>query len=218
MAGWRKAESQSRGHVRQENEQKEEACRSASKPDLKADRARTIWRVPLRQGKSPNRPWIKRKPEGRRLTSVSSRQNSMARCLQEVAVPGSEGPRKILIVDDEAEVTNSLAAIFRKHEYEVRVANSAESAIEAIAVWEPDLAIVDVILPRMSGIDLAMVIRDTHPYCRLVLFSGQQTTQALLEEAAKKGHLFEILAKPVHPMFMLDYVSSRLAGRTRKTA
>jgi hypothetical protein len=58
MAGWRKAESQSRGHVRQENEQKEkaEACRSASKPDLKADRARTIWRVPLRQGKSPNRP------------------------------------------------------------------------------------------------------------------------------------------------------------------
>lgn len=135
-------------------------------------------------------------------------------------MPGTETGRRILIVDDEAEVTGSLAAIFRRHEYDVRVADSAEAAIEAVAAWQPDLAIVDVQLPRMNGIDLAMVIRDSHPGCRLVLFSGQQTTQAVLEEAAKKGHLFEILAKPVHPMFMLDYVSSRLAGRirSRKTA
>jgi len=118
-------------------------------------------------------------------------------------------------VDDEPEVTDSLATILMKHDYEVRVAATAEGAVETIAAWQPDLAIVDVVLPHMNGIELAMVIRDSHPYCRIVLFSGQQTTQALLEEAAKKGSLFEILAKPVHPMFMLDYVSSRLAGRTR---
>lgn len=123
--------------------------------------------------------------------------------------------RRILIVDDEQEVTDSLSAILTKHDYEVRVANTGEAAVETIAAWQPDLAIVDVVLPQMNGIDLAMVVRDTHPFCRVVMFSGQQTTQALLEEAAKKGHLFEILAKPVHPMFMLDYVSSRLAGRPR---
>ena len=130
-------------------------------------------------------------------------------------MPGNDTGRRILIVDDEVEVTGSLAAIFRRHEYDVRVAASAEAAIDAVAAWQPDLAIVDVQLPQMNGIDLAMVIRDTHPYCGLVLFSGQHTTQDLLEEAAKKGHIFEILAKPVHPMFLLDYVSSRLAARTR---
>ena len=130
-------------------------------------------------------------------------------------MPGNDTGRRILIVDDEVEVTGSLATIFRRHEYDVRVAASAEAAIDAVAAWQPDLAIVDVQLPQMNGIDLAMVIRDTHPYCRLVLFSGQHTTQDLLEEAAKKGHIFEILAKPVHPMFLLDYVSSRLAARTR---
>jgi DNA-binding NtrC family response regulator len=130
-------------------------------------------------------------------------------------VAGADGGRKILIVDDEPEVTSSLAAILTKHEYDVRVAGNAEQAIETIAAWQPDLAIVDVMLPQMNGIELAMVIRDSHPYCRVVLFSGQQTSQSLLEEAAKKGNLFEILAKPVHPMFILDYVSSRLAGRTR---
>ncbi|HEX4007652.1 MAG TPA: response regulator [Acidobacteriaceae bacterium] len=131
---------------------------------------------------------------------------------------GIEGGRRILIVDDEPEVTSSLSAILGRYEYEVRVAATSQQAIEAIASWQPDLAIVDVMLPNMNGIDLAMVIRDTHPRCQLVLFSGNQTTQALLEEAAKKGHLFEILAKPVHPMFMLDYVSSRLSGRRRRMA
>jgi DNA-binding NtrC family response regulator len=136
-------------------------------------------------------------------------------CVVGVAVAAVDGGRKILIVDDEPEVTDSLAAILAKHDYDVRVAGTAEAAVETIAAWQPDLAIVDVVLPQMNGIDLAMVIRDSHPYCRIVLFSGYQTTQALLEEAARKGSLFEILAKPVHPMFMLDYVSSRLAGRTR---
>jgi DNA-binding NtrC family response regulator len=131
------------------------------------------------------------------------------------AVAAVDAGRRILIVDDEQEVTDSLSAILTKHDYEVRVANTGEAAVETIAAWQPDLAIVDVVLPQMNGIDLAMVVRDTHPFCRVVMFSGQQTTQALLEEAAKKGHLFEILAKPVHPMFMLDYVSSRLAGRPR---
>ena len=127
----------------------------------------------------------------------------------------AEGGRRILIVDDESEVTSSLSTILGRYEYEVRVAANGEQAIEAIASWRPDLAIVDVMLPQMNGIDLAMVIRDTHPRCQLVLFSGNQTTQSLLEEAAKKGHLFEILAKPVHPMFMLDYVSSRLSARSK---
>ena len=132
---------------------------------------------------------------------------------------GTDGNRSILIVDDEVEVTDSLSAILRQYGYNVRVANSGAAATRVLASWQPDLAIVDVVLPQMNGIDLAVAIRDSYPNCRLVLFSGQHTTQALLEEAARKGHLFEILAKPVHPMFMLDYVSSRLAAaRARKSA
>lgn len=131
---------------------------------------------------------------------------------------GVDGSRRILIVDDEPDVTESLSAILAKYDYEVRVAATAEQAIETVAGWQPDLAIVDVMLPHMSGIDLAVVIREAHPRCQLVLFSGNQTTQSLLEEAAKKGHLFEVVAKPVHPMFMVDYVSSRLSGGRRKSA
>lgn len=125
-------------------------------------------------------------------------------------------PRGILIVDDEPAITEMLSVIFEKHGYEVRVAHSAETAIDVIASWEPDLAILDVMLPGMNGIDLAVVLKDNHPACHLVLFSGHAGTQALMEESAKKGNMFEILAKPVHPLFMLDFISSLFADAPKR--
>lgn len=119
--------------------------------------------------------------------------------------------RSILIVDDEPAITETLSLIFSRYGYQVRSAHSAEEAIETIAAWEPDLAILDVNLPHMNGIDLAIVLQANRPACRLVLFSGHPGTQTLIEEAAKRGNVFEILSKPVHPLFMLDYVSSLFA-------
>jgi CheY-like chemotaxis protein len=127
-----------------------------------------------------------------------------------------ETGRKILVVDDEPAITETLSVIFSQNGYDVCAAHSAEDAIDLIATWEPDLAILDVMLPCMNGIDLAIVLKANHPHCRLVLFSGHQSTQALMEEAAKKGNMFEILAKPVHPLFMLDFVSSLLAQPSKQ--
>lgn len=127
--------------------------------------------------------------------------------------------RRIFIVDDEQDLTDSLAAIFLQHGYDVRVANSAEQAVEMLATWQPELALVDVALPGMNGVDLALAIRKIHPNCRLLLISGQTATHDLLREAAQKGNIFEFLAKPVHPLFMLDYVASRLVAHpSRKLA
>jgi DNA-binding NtrC family response regulator len=126
-------------------------------------------------------------------------------------------PRGILIVDDDPAITETLSVIFERHGYAVRCANSAERAIEIIAAWAPHLAIIDVMLPCMNGIELALVVKSNRPSCHLVLFSGHAGTPALMEEAAKKGNMFEILAKPVHPLFMLDYISSVFADIPRTT-
>ena len=104
---------------------------------------------------------------------------------------------KILIVDDEIVIADTLAQIFSIHGQQVRTAYSAEEAIEVIARWNPDLAILDVVLPQMSGIDLAIFLKQNYPSCQVLLFSGQIITTTLAAEAAKKGHDFEILPKPV---------------------
>ena len=122
----------------------------------------------------------------------------------EIRKTASKGSRQVLIVDDEVAIADTLALIFQTQRYLARTAYSAEGAIELIAEWRPDLAILDVMLPEMNGIDLAIVIKANYPKCHVLLFSGHANTTMLLEEAGKKGYQFEVLAKPVHPNLMLE--------------
>lgn len=122
------------------------------------------------------------------------------------------GIYKVLVIDDEPRISDTLAIVFSKRGYESRVAYSAEQAIEVIAVWQPDVAIIDVGLPLMNGIDLAIVLKANYPSCRLILFSGEPSTADIAEEAARKGHVFEILAKPVHPVSLLNAVAHLLGN------
>ncbi len=125
-------------------------------------------------------------------------------------MPGVTGGRKILIIDDEATIADTLALIFQSTGYEARTSYSAESALEILEEWRPDLAVIDVVLPGMNGIEFAIFLKASYPSCRFLLFSGQPGTSGLLEDAKKKGHLFEILAKPLHPTYMLATVSDML--------
>jgi DNA-binding NtrC family response regulator len=111
-----------------------------------------------------------------------------------------------------------LALIFSSHGYDVRVAYSAETAIEVLAEWPPALCIVDVMLPLMNGIKFAIVLKANYPACRVVLFSGQPDTSRLLEAALKEGYRFEIFAKPLHPTLILDTVTDLLSSSQEQAA
>jgi DNA-binding NtrC family response regulator len=130
-------------------------------------------------------------------------------------MPAVAGSRKILIVDDEGKVTETLGLIFSTRGYEVRVACSAEQAIETLAEWKPDLAIVDVMLPQMNGIEFGIALKSNYPECHLLLFSGHPDTGALLDGAREQGHNFDILAKPLKPSYILSAVYNLLPAGNR---
>jgi DNA-binding NtrC family response regulator len=125
-------------------------------------------------------------------------------------MPAIPGARKILIIDDEPTIADTLAVIFSSSGYDSRAVYSAEQALEMLELWRPDLAVIDVVLPGMNGIEFAIFLKASYENCQFLLFSGQPGTTGLLEEAKKKGHLFEILAKPLHPTFMLATVAEML--------
>lgn len=127
-------------------------------------------------------------------------------------MPPIPGSRKILVVDDEESIADTLALIFSSNGYDARTSYSAEQALEMLEEWRPDLAIIDVVLPGMNGIEFAIFLKASYPDCHFLLFSGQPGTGGLLEEAKRKGHLFEILAKPLHPTFMLATVANMLSA------
>lgn len=117
---------------------------------------------------------------------------------------------RVLIVDDEPNIANTLEAILRSAGYEAKATGSAEQALEVVADWQPALAIVDVILPLLNGIELSKLLRARFPECGLLLFSGETCTGELLEQAEKDGHKFEILAKPIPPGTLLAMTAAIL--------
>ncbi len=109
----------------------------------------------------------------------------------------------IFVVDDEKIIAQTVAAIMRQAGFRADSFHSAAEAIDAASIEPPDLMITDVVMPGMSGIDLAILFEERWPRCKTLLFSGQAVTADLLETARKSGHQFDVLPKPVHPSDLL---------------
>jgi len=115
---------------------------------------------------------------------------------------------KVLVVDDERVIADTLAMILNQSGFQARAVYSGENALEMAATFEPDMLIADVIMADLNGIDAAIKIRAILPRVKILLFSGQAATADLLEKARTQGYEFEILAKPVHPQDLLTKLRS----------
>src|SRR6266480_1522886 len=106
--------------------------------------------------------------------------------------------KKVLVVDDERVIADTLAIILNKSGFNASAVYSGTGAVESARTAPPDLIISDVIMEDMNGIEAAIEIRKFLPNCKILLFSGQAATADLLDQARLHGHHFEILAKPIH--------------------
>jgi DNA-binding response OmpR family regulator len=114
-----------------------------------------------------------------------------------------EANRVVFVVDDEAVIAQTLAIILNQAGFTATAFEDPEAAIAAALKTAPDLLISDVVMPKMTGIKLAIHFRKAYGSCKVLLFSGQASTADLLEEARGQGYDFDLLAKPVHPADLL---------------
>lgn len=111
---------------------------------------------------------------------------------------------RVLIVDDEQIIANTLVLILNRSGFTAIAAYSGEKAIEVAPDFQPNILISDVIMFGMTGIEAAIQVSKSVPGCRVILLSGQAATADLLHRAEDEGYSFEIVAKPVHPQVLLD--------------
>ena len=130
----------------------------------------------------------------------------------------STGLPRVLVVDDEAIIADTLVLILNKSGYEASAAYSGEQALELAPVTEPDLLISDVAMKGIDGIETAIRFRSLFPACKVVLFSGQAHSADLLHDARKKGYAFEVLRKPVEPAVLLRHIRSVLDSSDGKAS
>ena len=110
---------------------------------------------------------------------------------------------RVIVADDEETIATTLAIILNQAGFEARAVFRGEQVIELLDSFQPQMLITDVIMPGMTGIEVAIAVRSRLPNCKILLFSGQAATADLLEQAKTHGHEFEIVAKPIHPSDLL---------------
>jgi len=118
----------------------------------------------------------------------------------------ARGAANILVVDDNEDAADTCAMLLEIHGYAVRVAYTPEGALEMLRESMPDLAILDIGLPGMSGYALAGRMKEQGYRGRLVALTGYG--QAADMAASKAAGFDAHLTKPVSPAQLLDLVQS----------
>jgi CheY-like chemotaxis protein len=144
----------------------------------------------------------------------------MSPSLNSTVIPQSEVPREepdrkqtrpvVLVVDDERIIADTLSIILGRSGYSTYTAYDGETALDLAETFPPQLLISDVVMPGMTGVELAISVVEQVPGCKILLFSGQAATADLLSKARACGHEFTTLSKPIHPTEMLAHVSRSL--------
>jgi DNA-binding NtrC family response regulator len=124
---------------------------------------------------------------------------------------------RVFVVDDPV-VSSTIAEILRLRDFSVTTFSDGMNALKAARPIEPDLLIAEAVMAPCSGIDLAMLFQERLPDCKVLLFSGQWLSEALLQDARSRGLKFETIPKPVKPTELIQRVEDMTEGTSGSSA
>ncbi|MCA9607505.1 MAG: response regulator [Myxococcales bacterium] len=119
-------------------------------------------------------------------------------------------PSRILIVDDEVNHRKALAICLRIEGYTVLEAEDGRAALELLAHEEVDMAIVDLMMPGINGLDLCRRMRFRHPAVPIVLTSAYHLSQRQLDRAEIR--VLGFLPKPFEMNELVEFLRASLAA------
>ena len=106
----------------------------------------------------------------------------------------SEHPSRILVIDDELGLREGCRRALQRHGFEVDVAGTGEAGLDKVRESGFDLALLDIMMPDISGIDLLRMVHDHDPDIVCIIITGYATVE--LAVAAMKLGAYDFIAKP----------------------
>ncbi len=134
---------------------------------------------------------------------------------QPAPAPSTRPPR-ILIADDTPEAVELLEAYLAGTDYEMAIATDGEETLARVADWHPDLILLDVMMPKISGFEVCKRLRAnpaTRDIAVLMVTALDQTSD--VERAVEAG-TDDFLSKPINKTELLLTVRNLLAARQNK--
>src|SRR6516225_2254037 len=118
---------------------------------------------------------------------------------------------KLLIVDDELSVRDSLAKWFSEEGYEVATAESASEALTRVAEQTFDVALVDIKMRGTDGIELQRRLHEIYPDMLVIIMTGYASVETAI--AALKNGAYDYVNKPLDPDEIAHLISKAMAHR-----
>ncbi len=119
---------------------------------------------------------------------------------------------RVLIVDDERGIRITFKEFLEDEGHVVSAAGSAEEAVQLLDQQPIDVVVADVILPRMTGMDLVRAVRERSEEIEIILISGEPTVSTAIE--AMRGRVYDYLSKPVSGEHMCQVVAHAAKVKT----
>ena len=94
--------------------------------------------------------------------------------------------RKLLIVDDEQGIVDEVKSYFEEEGYEVQTADTGKEGIETIGKFKPDIILLDMKLPDMSGLQVLKYSKETFPATKIIVNTGY-VDQNIIDESERLG-------------------------------
>ena len=106
---------------------------------------------------------------------------------------------RVFVVDDETVIATTLTAILKQSGFDAVGFTNPLQALAAAEEKSPDLLISDVVMPQLSGIDLAIQLKAKVPACKVLLFSGKQQLSTCLFRPAQEVMISRFSPSPSTP-------------------
>ncbi len=149
------------------------------------------------------------------LSNLISRMNDDEIIRLFKKAPHRDEPQKtkILVVEDEFGLQEVFRDIFAMEGYEVKVAVDGIDGFESYKEFQPDLVFTDVVMPKMSGLELVRRIREINPDIKVIYISGFFGIRRLKQELDKdvERYGYPTLAKPFKTSIMLELVKEYIS-------
>ncbi len=120
---------------------------------------------------------------------------------------------RILVVDDNADIRNLISLILTTESYEVMVVDSGSALLEEIGNFNPDLLLLDIMMPRMSGFEVLKIVRslpDAHLSSIPIVMITAKSMDADVEQALALGATSYIV-KPFRAEALKHKVNAQLS-------
>jgi two-component system alkaline phosphatase synthesis response regulator PhoP len=129
----------------------------------------------------------------------------------------SAAPAKILIADDNPQNVELLEAYLSDFDCEIRTAHDGEETLKAVEEFAPDLLLLDVMMPRLSGFEVCRKIRANPATKELLVLMVTALNEAADFERGVQAGTDDFLTKPVNKIELLCRIRSLLRVRHYKT-